>query len=56
MDIIVYTEREQTCTAMHTQDTFVGLTSAEGQKLGCFKWKANYIFISTMKIGKPIIK
>jgi hypothetical protein len=27
-----------------------GLTSAEGQKLGCFKWAANNIFISSMKI------
>jgi len=28
----------------------LGLTSAEGQKLECFKWAANNIFISTMKI------
>ncbi len=28
----------------------MGLTSAEGQKLDCFKCAANNIFISTLKI------
>jgi hypothetical protein len=28
----------------------MGLTSADGKKLECFKWTAKYIFISVMKI------
>ncbi len=45
-------EREQTCTQDFacTRSFGMGLTSAEGQKLECFKLTANNIFISTMHI------
>ncbi len=38
-------KREQTCISMalHAQrHSYMGLSSAEGQKLECFKWRANH--------------
>jgi hypothetical protein len=45
---------KQTCTDHSTACTwsvYMGLTSAEGQKLVHFKWRVYNIFIGTMKIG-----
>ncbi len=53
IEIVVYTCREQTCNALaiaRTSSFYMGLTSAEGQKLECFKCTGNYIFLIAMKI------
>jgi len=53
IEIVVYTMREQgsVCrTFAYSRALDMGLTSAEGQKLECFKWAANNVLISTMKI------
>ncbi len=47
IEIIIKTQREQTCTCQGiacTRSFDMGLTSAEGQKLGSFKWSANNTF------------
>ncbi len=53
IEIVVYTMREQgsvSRTFAYSRALDMGLTSAEGQKLECFKWAANNVLISTMKI------
>ncbi len=50
-EIIVYTQRGQIYTVMACTRSFdTGLTSAEDQKLECFKWTATNIFLTSMKI------
>jgi len=46
INIVVNIYREQTCT----WSFYMGLTSAEGQKLECFKWTTNNVFKRSMKI------
>jgi hypothetical protein len=39
-----------------TRPFYMGLASAEGQKLGCFNVTTNNILMSTIKICNPIYK
>jgi hypothetical protein len=60
IEIIIYREREREREReranMHclgiacTRSYYMCSTSAEGQKIECFKWTVNNIFICTMKI------
>ncbi len=53
IEIIIDTEREKNmhCHSIKiTRSFYVSLTSAESQKLECFKLMANNIFMSAMKI------